>query len=110
LVRSDFKTVFDAGVDVILSPTAPSVAPSIDHLQHLDPIHHYITDIMTIPANLAGLPAISVPVEMKSGLPVGLQLIGPSFADESLLSAAALLETPWRNLPGRYDPLEAFLN
>jgi aspartyl-tRNA(Asn)/glutamyl-tRNA(Gln) amidotransferase subunit A len=93
-------------VDVILTPTAPSIAPSIKDLNQLDPIHHYITDIMTIPVNLAGLPAVSVPVSFQGGLPVGLQLIAPHFHDDLLLQVAALLEMPWNSLGlKRYEGL-----
>lgn len=112
LVRDDFKAVFDAAsasVDVILTPTAPGTAPSLAELQQMDPIHHYVTDIMTIPANLAGLPAVSVPVALREGLPVGLQLIAPAFADDSLLQAASLLETSWRGLTNKYDTIKPFL-
>lgn len=113
LVRDDFKAVFEAAsgvaVDVILTPTAPSTAPSLSALQQMDPIHHYVTDIMTIPANLAGLPAVSVPVALRHGLPVGLQLIAPAFSDDALLQASHLLERPWRELGSKYDPIKSFL-
>ena len=112
LVRQDFKSVFEDpenAIDVILTPTAPSTAPSIEELSRMDPIHHYVTDIMTIPANLAGVPAISVPVALRSGLPVGLQLIAAAFDDDTLLQAAHILETPWRQLTDRYAPLRPFL-
>lgn len=112
LVRQDFKSVFEDpnnAVDVILTPTAPSSAPSIEKLSQMDPIHHYITDIMTIPANLAGLPAVSVPVSLRSGLPVGLQLMAAAFDDDTLLQAASVLEKPWRDLGDKYTPLRPFL-
>lgn len=112
LVRQDFNSVFEdpiCAVDVILTPTAPSSAPSIEQLRHMDPIHHYITDIMTIPANLAGLPAVSVPVSLRSGLPVGLQLMAAAFDDDTLLQAAFKLEKPWRESSGKYASLRPFL-
>lgn len=90
LVKQDFDAAFTK-VDVILSPTAPTVAfESGQQLQ--DPLTVYLNDIYTIPVNLAGLPAISVPCGLLHGLPVGLQLIGKSFDESTLLSVAHAYE------------------
>lgn len=109
LVRQDFLDVFhgENSVDIILTPTAPSTAPSLAELAKMDPIHHYITDIMTIPANMAGLPAVTVPVSLRHGLPVGLQIIAPAFEDDSMLKFAHMLEKPWLNNHDRFAPIEA---
>lgn len=113
LVRQDFLDVFNdaaAAVDVILTPTAPGTAPSIEELSRMDPIHHYVTDIMTIPANLAGLPAVSVPVTLRHGLPVGLQLIAPAFEDDMLLESALMLEKSWLDKKDKYSPISSLLS
>lgn len=69
--------------DVLLLPTAPTVAFTLDGEQ--DPLASYYNDILTIPANLAGLPAVSVPCGLSSGLPVGMQLMAPRFREDLLL-------------------------
>jgi aspartyl-tRNA(Asn)/glutamyl-tRNA(Gln) amidotransferase subunit A len=97
LVVQDFDNVFAAGVDVILTPTSPVSAPSIAELQSEDPVNMYMMDVMTIPANMAGLPAISVPTgTSSSGLPVGFQLLSARFNEDTLLRAAETLEVAWR--------------
>ncbi len=85
LVIRDFAQVFASGVHLILGPVAPSPAPEI-HAE-MSPLQVYLADIYTVPANLAGLPAISVPVE-QPGLPVGVQMIAPPFQEARLLRAA----------------------
>ncbi len=87
LIRRDFETAF-ASVDVLLTPTAPSTAFAAGaHAD--DPLAMYLADLLTIPANLAGLPAINVPCGFDSGgLPIGVQLIG-NVLDESLLLQVA---------------------
>ena len=90
LVRRDFERAF-AEVDLIASPTSPTVAfPTGSRTG--DPLAMYMSDICTIPANLAGLPAISIPCGLSDGLPVGLQLVGPAFSENRLLQAAHALE------------------
>jgi aspartyl-tRNA(Asn)/glutamyl-tRNA(Gln) amidotransferase subunit A len=87
-----------------MCPTTPTPAFAIGAKVD-DPITMYLNDIYTIGANLAGLPAISVPCGLVDGLPVGLQIIGPHFAEERLLSVAHAwqLETDWhRKLPPLY--------
>ncbi len=86
LITADFKRAFEA-VDVLAGPTSPTPAFDIGAKVD-DPITMYLNDIYTIGANLAGLPAISVPCGFVGGLPVGLQLIGPHFGESRLLAAA----------------------
>jgi aspartyl-tRNA(Asn)/glutamyl-tRNA(Gln) amidotransferase subunit A len=86
LISRDFKEAFGK-VDVIAGPTAPTTAFAIGEKTD-DPITMYLNDIYTIGANLAGLPGISVPCGFADGLPVGLQLVGPHFAEETILSCA----------------------
>jgi len=103
LINADFKRAF-ATVDVLMGPTTPTPAFAIGAKTD-DPITMYLNDIYTIGANLAGLPAVSVPCGLVDGLPVGLQIIGPHFSEERLLSAAHAwqLESEWhRKLPPLY--------
>ena len=86
LISQDFKKAF-ANVDVIAGPTAPTTAFAIGEKTD-DPITMYLNDIYTIGANLAGLPGVSVPCGFADGLPVGLQLVGPHFAEETILACA----------------------
>jgi aspartyl-tRNA(Asn)/glutamyl-tRNA(Gln) amidotransferase subunit A len=90
LVRRDFAEAFSS-VDLIASPTAPTVAFGLGSRTQ-DPLAMYMSDICTIPVNLAGLPAISIPCGLSDGLPVGFQLIGPAFSENRLLGAAHALE------------------
>ncbi len=90
LIIQDFEKVF-ADYDLILGPTAPSVAYDLDSLNH-DPVAMYLADLLTIPVNLAGLPGISIPAGFSQGLPVGLQLIGPKYSEETIYQAAAAFE------------------
>ncbi len=90
LVRRDFDTAF-AQVDLIVSPTSPTVAFGLGS-RTSDPLAMYQSDICTIPVNLAGLPAISIPCGLAGHLPVGFQLMGPAFSENRLLSAAHALE------------------
>ncbi|MFM7121413.1 MAG: Asp-tRNA(Asn)/Glu-tRNA(Gln) amidotransferase subunit GatA [Gammaproteobacteria bacterium] len=95
LIQNDFLAAFES-VDLILTPTAPGVAfPRNDFGD--DPIAMYQQDIFTVPASLAGLPAMSLPCGFHDGLPLGLQLIGPHFGEQTLLQAGALFqrETDW---------------
>jgi len=90
LIIQDFEKVF-ADYDLILGPTAPSVAFDLDSLNH-DPVAMYLADLLTIPVNLAGLPGISIPAGFAQGLPVGLQLIGPKYSEETIYQAATAFE------------------
>lgn len=76
--------------DVILSPVAPSVAFSFEACK--TPLQMYLEDIYTIGVNLAGLPAISLPVDSDEGLPIGMQFIGKAFDEQTLLDIALHLE------------------
>ncbi len=90
LIRDEFTKIFDE-VDLILSPVAPSVAPQIGSTQ--DPLEMYKSDMYTIAINLAGLPALSLPVgENESGMPVGLQLIGKAFDEQTVFDGSLSLE------------------
>jgi aspartyl-tRNA(Asn)/glutamyl-tRNA(Gln) amidotransferase subunit A len=103
LIAADFERAF-AGVDVIIGPTTPTVAFELG-AKTSDPVTMYLNDIYTIGANLAGLPAMSIPCGFVQGLPVGLQLIGPHFSEERLLNVAHRyqLETDWHaRAPGEY--------
>ena len=91
LIKQDFDRVFD-DVDVLLTPTAPSDAFAIGENDD-DPIKMYLNDIFTVPASLAGVPAISVPVGLsKNKLPLGLQVIGKMFDEELVLRVGGALE------------------
>ncbi|HFI0173052.1 TPA: Asp-tRNA(Asn)/Glu-tRNA(Gln) amidotransferase subunit GatA [Streptococcus suis] len=90
LIIQDFEKVF-ADYDLILGPTAPTVAFGLDTLNH-DPVAMYLADLLTIPVNLAGLPGISFPAGFVEGLPVGLQLIGPKYSEETIYQVAAAFE------------------
>jgi len=92
LIAQDFKAAFDSGVDVILTPTTPSAAFSMDE-KITDPVTMYLNDVFTVPTSLAGLPGLSVPVALTGqGLPQGLQLIGRPFDEETVLRAGRALE------------------
>ncbi len=90
-ILHDFQEAF-ATVDVLLTPTTPSAAFRIGEKMD-DPIQMYLNDVFTVPANLAGLPGISVPAGLsEDGLPLGLQLIGRPFDEATVLRAAGVLE------------------
>jgi aspartyl-tRNA(Asn)/glutamyl-tRNA(Gln) amidotransferase subunit A len=103
LIARDFESAF-AEVDVLMGPTTPTPAFALG-AKTADPITMYLNDIYTIGANLAGVPAMSVPCGFVQDLPVGLQLIGPQFGEERLLNVAHLYqrETDWhRRVPPAY--------
>lgn len=90
LIQRDFDAAFDS-VDVLISPTSPTVAfPLGEKLD--DPMAMYLNDIATIPANLAGVPGISVPGGLSEGLPVGIQFLAPAREDARVYAAAGALE------------------
>ena len=90
LIQDNFNSIFKEA-DLILSPVSPSVAPKIGELQ--DPLEMYKSDMYTLGVNLAGLPAISLPVAKNSnGLPIGLQFISKAFNEQTLFSGALSLE------------------
>lgn len=90
LIRQDFEQVFEK-FDVIVGPTAPTTAFKIG-AQVDDPLTMYLNDILTIPVNLAGIPAISVPCGFADGMPVGLQIIGKALDESTVLRAAHAYE------------------
>ncbi|AEB30286.1 aspartyl/glutamyl-tRNA amidotransferase subunit A [Carnobacterium sp. 17-4] len=90
LIRQDFDNVFKE-FDLILGPTTPTTAFGIGE-QIDDPIAMYLSDILTVPVNLAGVPAISIPCGFSNDLPVGLQLIGKHFDEETIYKAAYAFE------------------
>ncbi len=92
LLRGDFERVFAAGVDLLLCPTTPTVAFRIGEKVD-DPLAMYLSDVYTATANLAGVPAISVPAGTSAeGLPIGAQLLGADFSEAKLLRGAAVIE------------------
>lgn len=100
LVANDFAEAFKK-VDVILSPTTPGTAFKSGE-KTADPVEMYLQDIFTIPANLAGLPALSIPCGEHEGLPLGLQLVGNSLQESTLLQFAQAFQsnTDWhKKLP-----------
>ncbi|SJZ33087.1 Asp-tRNA(Asn)/Glu-tRNA(Gln) amidotransferase subunit GatA [Selenihalanaerobacter shriftii] len=91
LIKDDFEKVFE-DYDVIISPTSPSTAFKIGEKSD-DPLQMYMSDLCTIPANLAGIPGISIPCGFDSeGLPIGLQFLGNHFAEEKLIQVAYAFE------------------
>ena len=95
LIARDFEKAFGQA-DVLLSPTSPSVAFKAGDKTD-DPLSMYLSDLMTIPVNLAGLPGLSLPCGFSQGLPVGLQLIGKALGESQLFQAAYAYEqaTTW---------------
>jgi aspartyl-tRNA(Asn)/glutamyl-tRNA(Gln) amidotransferase subunit A len=90
LIKDDFETIF-ADADLILSPVAPTTAPEFGAFK--TSLEMYLSDIYTISVNLAGLPAISLPVaKNKDGMPIGLQLIGKAYDEQTLFDGAISLE------------------
>jgi aspartyl-tRNA(Asn)/glutamyl-tRNA(Gln) amidotransferase subunit A len=98
LIRRDFDEAF-AAVDAVLSPTSPTTAFRLGEKMD-DPLAMYLNDVYTVPANLAGLPGISLPAGFDSkGLPIGLQLIGRPFEEETLLRIARAAEPAEHRAP-----------
>ena len=95
LIRQDFDRVFRQ-VDALVTPTSPVVAFPLGE-RTADPLQMYVIDVCTLPINIAGLPAISIPCGFSEGLPVGMQLIGPHLSEERLLGIAFAYEqaTAW---------------
>ncbi len=95
LIRDEFNKIFEEA-DLILSPVAPTVAPEIGSIH--DPLEMYKSDMYTIAVNLAGLPALSLPVGVDSeGMPIGLQLIGKAFDEQAVFDGALGLEQAIKN-------------
>jgi aspartyl-tRNA(Asn)/glutamyl-tRNA(Gln) amidotransferase subunit A len=102
LIKRDFELAFHAGVDAILTPATPSSAFGIaDEDLASDPVKMYLNDIFTVTVNMAGLPGIAVPAGLDhKGLPLGLQLIGKPFEEETLFKTAHVIE----QAAGRFTP------
>jgi aspartyl-tRNA(Asn)/glutamyl-tRNA(Gln) amidotransferase subunit A len=93
LIKRDFEEVYAQGVHAILTPATPSAAFGIGEKGGADPVEMYLNDVFTVTVNMAGLPGIAVPAGMSSeGLPLGLQLIGRPFDEETLFSVAEVIE------------------
>ncbi len=104
MITDDFRAAFDK-VDLVIGPTTPTPAFDIGAKVN-DPVTMYLNDIYTIGANLAGLPGVSLPCGFIDGLPMGLQLVGPHFAEAKLLNAAHRFQqaTDWhRHAPRGYE-------
>lgn len=104
LIKRDFDSAFEK-VDVLVSPTAPTTAFKVGD-KTADPLSMYLTDLMTIPVNLAGLPGVSIPCGFdEQGLPIGLQLIGNVLQEELLLQVAYAYEqaTTWNEKKPKLD-------
>ncbi|MBA4602213.1 Asp-tRNA(Asn)/Glu-tRNA(Gln) amidotransferase subunit GatA [Thermoactinomyces mirandus] len=97
LIRQDFDKVFEQ-FDVIVGPTTPTTAFGIGEIVN-DPLTMYMNDILTIPVNLAGLPAISIPCGLAEGMPVGLQIIGKPFDESTVLRVAHAYEQETGPMP-----------
>jgi aspartyl-tRNA(Asn)/glutamyl-tRNA(Gln) amidotransferase subunit A len=90
LIARDFRNAFE-DVDLIVTPTSPTVAFRLGE-RTADPLSMYLSDYYTVPASLAGIPAVSIPCGLSEGLPVGLQIVGPAFSESRILDAAHALE------------------
>ena len=103
LIQRDFEQAFEK-VDTVLTPATPSAAFGIGE-KGGDPIEMYLNDIFTVTVNMAGLPGMSVPAGLsKEGLPLGLQLIGKPFDEETVFRAGQVIE----DAAGRFDAPEAW--
>jgi aspartyl-tRNA(Asn)/glutamyl-tRNA(Gln) amidotransferase subunit A len=101
LIKRDFEDCFARGVDAILTPATPSAAFGIGEKGGADPVEMYLNDIFTVTVNMAGLPGIAVPGGLSAeGLPLGLQLIGRPFDEETLFSLGKVIE----DAAGRFSP------
>ncbi|AVT77214.1 glutamyl-tRNA(Gln) amidotransferase subunit A [Rhodopseudomonas palustris] len=101
LIKRDFEQCFDQGVSAILTPATPSAAFGIGEKGGADPVEMYLNDIFTVTVNMAGLPGIAVPAGSDSqGLPLGLQLIGRPFDEDTLFSLGEVIEQS----AGRFTP------
>jgi len=93
LIKRDFEKIYAQGIDAILTPATPSAAFAIGEKGSADPVEMYLNDVFTVTVNMAGLPAIAVPAGLdRQGLPLGLQLIGRAFDEETLFAAGQVIE------------------
>jgi len=101
LIKKDFEDCFKAGVHAMLTPATPSAAFGLGEKGGADPVEMYLNDVFTVTVNMAGLPGIAVPAGLDvQGLPLGLQLIGRPFDEETLFSLAAVIE----QAAGQFSP------
>ena len=93
LIKRDFEQAYAQGIDAILTPATPSAAFGIGEKGSADPVEMYLNDVFTVTVNMAGLPGLAVPGGLSAdGLPLGLQLIGRPFDEETLFSLASVIE------------------
>jgi aspartyl-tRNA(Asn)/glutamyl-tRNA(Gln) amidotransferase subunit A len=93
LIKRDFELAYAAGVDAILTPATPSAAFGIGEKADADPVEMYLNDVFTVTVNMAGLPGLAVPAGLSAeGLPLGLQLIGRPFDEETLFTLGSAIE------------------
>jgi len=101
LIKRDFEQAFAAGLHAMLTPATPSAAFGLGEKGQADPVEMYLNDVFTVTVNMAGLPGIAVPAGLdRQGLPLGLQLIGRPFDEETLFSAAEVIE----QAAGKFTP------
>jgi aspartyl-tRNA(Asn)/glutamyl-tRNA(Gln) amidotransferase subunit A len=101
LIKRDFEDCFRQGIDAMLTPATPSAAFGIGEKGGADPVEMYLNDVFTVTVNMAGLPGIAVPAGLDAqGLPLGLQLIGRPFDEETLFALAQVIE----EAAGRFAP------
>jgi aspartyl-tRNA(Asn)/glutamyl-tRNA(Gln) amidotransferase subunit A len=101
LIKRDFEDCFANGISAILTPSTPSAAFGIGEKGQADPVEMYLNDVFTVTVNMAGLPGLSVPGGLSAeGLPLGLQLIGRPFDEETLFSLGGVIE----QAAGRFSP------
>ena len=101
LIKKDFEDCFKAGVSAMLTPATPSAAFGLGEKSGADPVEMYLNDVFTVTVNMAGLPGIVVPAGLDAhGLPLGLQLIGRPFDEETLFAAGEVIE----QAAGRFSP------
>jgi len=95
LIMQEFDQAFDK-FDALVTPTSPTVPFKIGEKVD-DPLQMYLSDVCTLPINIAGLPAISIPAGFADGLPIGMQIIGKPFSEETILKIACAYEqaTEW---------------
>ncbi|HEY8006298.1 MAG TPA: Asp-tRNA(Asn)/Glu-tRNA(Gln) amidotransferase subunit GatA [Methylocella sp.] len=100
LIKRDFEAAFADGIDAILTPATPSAAFGLGEKGSADPVEMYLNDIFTVTVNMAGLPGIAVPAGVSAeGLPLGLQVIGRAFDEETLFSVAQVIEQAAPKIP-----------
>ena len=93
LIKQDFETAFNSGIDAILTPATPSAAFGLGEMADVDPIQMYLNDVFTVTVNLAGLPGIAIPAgQSRENLPLGLQIIGRPWDEGGMMNVAYSME------------------